>query len=163
MAEGFDKIYGAKERQDGLTKIGRNKWEARFGYGEDESGNGYNYVQQFKGRKPTLAELKTEILALVDANTDERILQGYSYDGKLVWLSSENQFNYKAAYDLAVQTDGASLPFKIKVGSSSAPSYISFSDVATFREFYVAALSHIQQCLEEGWTEKDGIEWEKYE
>ena len=27
-----------------------------------------------------------------------------------IWLSSENQFNYKVAYDLALQTNGANLP-----------------------------------------------------
>lgn len=159
----FDKIFGAKERQDGLTKIGRGKYEARFGYGEDAAGNGFNYVEQFKGRKPSVEELKAEILALVDRNTDERILSGFTYEGKLVWLSTENQFNYKAAYDLAVQTEGKSLPVKVKVGTTEEPAYITFEDVDTFGKFYLGALSFIQKCLNEGWEEKDGIDWSAYE
>ena len=38
-----------------------------------------------------------------------------------VWLSSENQFNYKAAYDLAVQTGGATLPVTFKFGTDEVP------------------------------------------
>lgn len=150
----FDKIFGANKRQDGLTKIGRKKYEARFGYGEDEAGNGYNYVEQFKGRKPSVEELKTEILGLVDKNTDERILSGYEYNGKQVWLSSENQFNYKATYDLAVQTDGKSLPCKIKVGTTEEPEYITFETVEEFGKFFTGAMDFIQKCLQEGWTER---------
>lgn len=159
----FDKIFGANKRQDGLTKIGRSKYEARFGYGEDAAGNGYNYVEQFKGRKPSVEELKTEILGLVDKNTDDRILSGYEYNGKQVWLSSENQFNYKAAYDLAVQTDGKSLPCKIKVGTTEAPEYITFETVDEFGKFFTGAMDFIQKCLQEGWTEKDNIDWSAYE
>ena len=40
----FDKIFGATERQDGLYKIGRSKYDARFGFGKDEkTGAGYDY------------------------------------------------------------------------------------------------------------------------
>ena len=159
----FDKIFGANKRQDGLTKIGRKKYEARFGYGEDEAGNGYNYVEQFKGRKPSVEELKAEILDLVDKNTDERIISGYSYNGKLVWLSSENQFNYKAAYDLAVQTGGASLPVTLKLGTLEVPEYVTFEDIETFSAFYIGAIKFIQKALEEGWNEKDKVDWTKFE
>ena len=37
---------------------------------------------------------------------DEKIVSGFVWRDMQVWLSSENQFNYKAAYDLAVQTKG---------------------------------------------------------
>lgn len=162
MQDVFDKIYGATARQDGLTKIGRKKYEARFGYGEDAQG-GYNYVRVYHERRPSLEELKKEILALVDGNTDERILAGYAYDGKLVWLSTENQFNYKAAYDLAVQTGGKSLPVTVKVGTTEEPDYVTFESVDEFGRFYLGALRYIQECLQAGWTEKDTIDWSAYE
>jgi hypothetical protein len=38
-----------------------------------------------------------------------------------VWLSTENQFNYKAAFDLATQTGGKSLPVTFKFGSTNNP------------------------------------------
>lgn len=159
----FDKIFGATERQDGLYKIGRSKYEARFGFGKDEkTGVGYDYRKQYK-YKPEVDELKDEILELVNDEVDKTILSGYEYDGKMVWLSTENQFNYKAAYDLAVQTGGASLPVTLKLGTLEEPEYVTFEDVETFSAFYIGAIKFIQKVLEEGWNEKDKVDWTKFE
>lgn len=159
----FDKIFGATERQDGLYKIGRSKYEARFGFGKDEkTGVGYDYRKQYK-YKPEVDELKDEIFELVNEEVDKTILSGYEYDGKMVWLSTENQFNYKAAYDLAVQTGGASLPVTLKLGTLEEPEYVTFEDVETFSAFYIGAIKFIQKVLEEGWNEKDKVDWTKFE
>lgn len=159
----FDKIFGATERQDGLYKIGRSKYEARFGFGKDENtGVGYDYRKQYK-YKPEVDELKDEIFELVNEEVDKTILSGYEYDGKMVWLSTENQFNYKAAYDLAVQTGGASLPVTLKLGTLEEPEYVTFEDVETFSAFYIGAIKFIQKVLEEGWNEKDKVDWTKFE
>lgn len=159
----FDKIFGATERQDGLYKIGRSKYEARFGIGKDEkTGVGYDYRKQYK-YKPEVDELKDEIFELVNEEVDKTILSGYEYDGKMVWLSTENQFNYKAAYDLAVQTGGASLPVTLKLGTLEKPEYVTFEDVETFSAFYIGAIKFIQKVLEEGWNEKDKVDWTKFE
>ncbi len=159
----FDKIFGATERQDGLYKIGRSKYEARFGFGKDEkTGVGYDYRKQYK-YKPEVDELKDEIFELVNEEVDKTILSGYEYDGKMVWLSTENQFNYKAAYDLAVQTGGASLPVTLKLGTLEKPEYVTFEDVETFSAFYIGAIKFIQKVLEEGWNEKDKVDWTKFE
>lgn len=159
----FDKIFGATERQDGLYKIGRSKYEARFGFGKEEkTGVGYDYRKQYK-YKPEVDELKDEIFELVNEEVDKTILSGYEYDGKMVWLSTENQFNYKAAYDLAVQTGGASLPVTLKLGTLEEPEYVTFEDVETFSAFYIGAIKFIQKVLEEGWNEKDKVDWTKFE
>ena len=159
----FDKIFGATERQDGLYKIGRSKYEARFGFGKDEkTGVGYDYRKQYK-YKPEVDELKDEIFELVNEEVDKTILSGYEYDGKMVWLSTENQFNYKAAYDLAVQTGGASLPVTLKLGTLEVPEYVTFEDIETFSAFYIGAIKFIQKVLEEGWNEKDKVDWTKFE
>lgn len=159
----FDKIFGATERQDGLYKIGRSKYEVRFGFGKDEkTGVGYDYRKQYK-YKPEVDELKDEIFELVNKEVDKTILSGYEYDGKMVWLSTENQFNYKAAYDLAVQTGGASLPVTLKLGTLEEPEYVTFEDVETFSAFYIGAIKFIQKVLEEGWNEKDKVDWTKFE
>ena len=159
----FDKIFGATERQDGLYKIGRSKYEARFGFGKDEkTGVGYDYRKQYK-YKPEVDELKDEIFELVNEEVDKTILSGYEYDGKMVWLSTENQFNYKAAYDLAVQTGGASLPVTLKLGTLEEPEYVTFEDIETFSAFYIGAIKFIQKVLEEGWNEKDKVDWTKFE
>lgn len=156
----FEKVYGAKERQDGLYKIGRNKYEARFGYGTDGD-NGYNYRKQYR-YKPTLEELKDEIIAIINNAVDLKILSGYRYNDKQVWLSMENQFNYKAAFDLVVQTKGKTLPVKLKLGTIDNAEYEVFETLEEFMAFYSGAMAFVQKCLQEGWEEKDSINWEKF-
>jgi hypothetical protein len=77
-------------------------------------------------------------------------------------LTQENQFNYKAAYDFAIQTNGNSLPFTVKYGDVSEPSYYEFSTLEEFSDFYTACLRHINECIINGWRQKDSIDWSKY-
>ena len=91
------------------------------------------------------------------------ILSGLQYDGQMVWLSAENQANYKAAYDLAVQTQGESLPYKVKLGSEDAPVYKVFNSLQDFKAFFLAIQKHIQDTISEGWKKKDSIDWSQYQ
>jgi hypothetical protein len=66
-----------------------------------------------------------------------------------VWLSSENQFNYKAAYDLAVQTGGATLPVTFKFGTDEVPQYREFVTLEELTDFYTKAMFRTR-CLTAG-------------
>jgi hypothetical protein len=79
-----------------------------------------------------------------------------------IWLSTENQFNYKAAYDLAVQTNGANLPIVFKFGDDNETVYHEFNDLNEMSEFYMASIAYIQNTLAEGWQKKDSIDWTFY-
>lgn len=152
----MEKIYGATERQDGLYSIGRNKWELFYGFVKDNPGDetGYNWRQKFR-YKPSVEEIRTIIKETINKETDRRILEGFVWKDMPVWLSSENQFNYKAAYDLAVQTGGATLPVRFKFGTDEAPVYYTFESIEDFSNFYTLAMVHINTVLNEGWAEKD--------
>lgn len=113
--------------------------------------------------KPSLAEIKSVINNFYNEQTDANILSGLQYDGQMVWLSAENQANYKAAYDLAVQTQGESLPYKVKLGSEDAPVYKEFNSLQDFKAFYLAIQKHIQETISEGWKKKDSIDWSQYQ
>lgn len=152
----MEKIYGATERQDGLYRIGRSKWELIYGFGKDnpDDESGYNWRQKFK-QKPSLADIRAIIKETINNETDRKILEGFVWKGMPVWLSTENQFNYKAAYDLAVQTSGATLPVRFKFGTDEAPVYYTFESIEDFSNFYTLAMVHINTVLNEGWAEKD--------
>lgn len=152
----MEKIYGAKERQDGLYSIGRNKWELFYGFGKDnpDDESGYNWRQKFK-QKPSLADIRAIIKETINNETDHKIIEGFVWKGMPVWLSTENQFNYKAAYDLAVQTNGATLPVRFKFGTDAVPVYYNFESLEDFADFYTQAMVHINTVLNEGWAEKD--------
>lgn len=161
MATEFFKCFGAEKRQDKIVRLGENNYLLIFGYGMEE-GQGYN-MRKYYDHKPTQAELKADIDALVNAQIDKSILSGFSWNGKNVWLSTENQMNFKAAYDLAIQTDGATLPVKFKLGEETdgTPIYHTFSVLSEFTDFYTKAVTHVVGCLNEGWTEKDGVNYEQ--
>ena len=129
----MEKRYGATERHDRLMKIGRNKWELIYGYGTDGV-SGWTYRERFT-RKPTQDEIKEIIIAQINRNVEEKILCGLVWKDMPIWLSTENQFNYKAAYDLAVQTGGQSLPVKFKFGTDEQPVYHTFTTLEELQEF----------------------------
>ena len=151
------KNYGITERNDifiGYTIGGLLK----FGYGEEEIDgmiHKYNYVHEFL-KTPTKSEVLDLLINHINKLTDEKILSGFVWNGVNVWLSTENQFNFKAAYDVAVQTNGASLPIKFKLGEiDNVPQYYTFEDMATFTDFYTKAIAFIMNALNDGWIEKD--------
>ena len=152
----MEKRYGATERHDRLMKIGRNKWELIYGYGTDGV-SGWTYRERFT-RKPTQDEIKEIIIAQINLNVEEKILCGLVWKDMPIWLSTENQFNYKAAYDLAVQTGGQSLPVKFKFGTDEQPVYHTFTTLDDLQEFYMTSLAFVQQVLDEGWQEKDNLD-----
>ena len=78
----------------------KGKWRVRWDVRKHEDGSA-DYMEQEFGHRPTLEEMKGLILAWYNAKVDEAILSGFTYEDMPVWLSAENQFNYKSAYDLA--------------------------------------------------------------
>lgn len=156
----MEKRYGATERDDRLMQIGRQKWELIYGYGTDGTMS-WNWRQRYT-RKPTMEEIRSTVTEQINRNVDEKILCGMTYEGKQVWLSTENQLNYKAAHDLAVQTDGKTLPVTFKFGTEENPQYHTFETVEELESFHVAMVKHIQTALAEGWAEKDNMDWNKF-
>jgi len=78
-----------------------------------------------------------------------------------VWLSMENQFNYKAACDMAAQTEGKELP-TFKFGTTEEPVYYTFKNIAEMKEFCTAMVTYTNKTISDGWAEKDSIDWEVY-
>ena len=125
---------------------------------------GYNYRLTLDHR-PGVHEVRQIILDQINANTDEKILSGFVWNDVRVWLSQENQTNFKAAYDLNVQSGGKMLPIKFKLGEDAEgnPVYHTFEDMEDFTNFYVSAVAYINECLNAGWSEKDGLDMSPYE
>lgn len=134
----------------------------RWDFQTDE--NGEVTFQEVKfPYKPTLEIIKEIILKVENLKVDSKILEGFEWNGMNVWLSSENQFNYKAAYDIAIQTGGMNLPLIFKFGSTENPEYYEFKTIEDLSGFYMGAMKYINDTLAEGWEKKDSIDWSKIE
>ena len=140
----------------------RDKWRVRWDITPDGDGNA-SYMEAELEHRPTVNKIRTLICGWINDQTTEKIRTGFEYGGHPVWLSMENQANYKAAHDLAVQTGGKSLPVTFKFGTDEEPVYKTFETVEDLTDFYTKALGQVQECLEEGWRNKDSIDWSLYE
>lgn len=147
-----------------------NKWRVRWDISQVEVTDEHHisdtprieyryYEAEFVNTKPTLDEIKELVYSQINKSTDEAIISGFIWNGMGVWLSTENQFNYKAAYDLAVQTQGGSLPIKFKFGGVYDPVYYEFTDIAEFTDFYSKAMTYVNATLSDGWDKKDNFDW----
>lgn len=139
----------------------KQKWRIRWDVQEKEDGSA-DYMEAEFLEQPSLDVIKSVVLDWYNGLINESILTGFVYEDMPVWLSSENQFNYKAAHDLAVQTSGATLPVTFKFGTDEHPQYREFTTLEELTDFYTKAMLHVQNTLADGWTKKDTFDLEKY-
>ena len=138
------------------------RWNVKSKSNSDNS-DAVTFLEQEFDHQPTLEEIKTVVSDWYNDQIDNSILSGFTYDGASVWLSLENQFNYKAAYDLAIQNNGATLPVTFKFGTTETPVYVIFDTLDKIRDFYTKSISYVNTTLFNGWSEKDKIDWSAYE
>ena len=162
-------------KQEDFSYIRDERTRVVIGYEPKELDNGlweWYEVYLYKKQHTTIdfELVKKAILDDINAQTDEKIISGMVWtpigggNPIPVWLSTENQFNFKSAYDLAVQTNGATLPVTFKMGEDieGNPMYHTFETMEDANDFYLKAVAHINQCLNEGWQRKDTIDWNNY-
>lgn len=138
----------------------QQKWVIRWDM-KPES-DGVSYYEERINYKPTFEDIQNIVLNGMNKEIDRNILEGFVWKNMAIWLSTENQFNYKAAYDLAVQTNGMNLPITFKFGTTQEPIYYTFENVQDLSDFYISAMSYINTRLSEGWVKKDSVDWSIY-
>ena len=72
-----------------------------------------------------------------------------------MWLSEENQLNFSTAI----------APVNLKIGEQAdgTPVYHDFETAKQLANFWKDCLAWKQQCLTDGWAEKDSIDWSQYQ
>ena len=93
-----------------VQPLGNGEWAVRWDFKPklDINGkeNGVNwYEEEILLHIPQLDEIKEMITSWQNKQVDGAILQGCRWNGMPVWLSMENQFNYKSVFDLAAMTE----------------------------------------------------------
>lgn len=139
----------------------KGKWRVRWDVQEREDGTS-SYMEEEFNHKPTDEEIRNIVILWYNKEVETAILEGFVYKGFSVWLSAENQYNYKAAHDLAVQTNGRNLPVTFKFGSDEHPQYYTFKETEELTDFYIQVVRHIQSKLAEGWEKKDNFNLDLY-
>lgn len=123
------------------------------------------YIAKKQVNQLSLQDVKDAIIKDIDDRTDAKILNGYQFtpDGAeesiTVWLSKESQTNFSEAQRLQI----IPVKFKLNETEDKQPIYHTFETVEELNRFYLGGVQYINQCLNEGWAEKDGIDWAPYE
>lgn len=141
----------------------KDKWRVRWDIRVDEDSNSSEYMEEDFDHKPTREEVKQLIVGWYNSKADMDILSGFRWNDIPVWLSTENQFNYKAAFDAALASNGKTLPVKFKFGTDEEPVYREFSDIDELSDFYYKSMAHVQGVLVSVWAAKDGVDYSVYE
>lgn len=172
----MNKVHGKKSefapiREDASRVI------VSYGFAAiDEETATWNEIYFYKKQISQLsfADIKKAILADIDADTDEKILNGYEWtilhgddEGKAVkvWLSKENQNNFKAKHDAAKEyPDLVTFPMKYKVSEDENEKaiYEVFESFEELARFFVGGLGYIETCYQAGWAIKDSIDFSVY-
>ncbi len=155
----MEKIYGTTQRQDGLQRIGKSKWQLYYGFYEAD-GSTYEYRHTFT-HKPSLEEIKELVRDAIDAETKDKIVNQFEYDGIKVWLTDEKQRNYASIEN----NEDIAYPLTLKLNeeADATPIYHTFQTREEFVKFSKAAFAYILKTISDGWKEKDSVDWSVFE
>lgn len=169
----MNKVFGKKTDFAPIAEDG-SRVIISYGFQEVDEENAtwfeiYFYKKQTS--QVSLADVKSAIIADIDARTDEKILCGFKYednDGieRNVWLSAENQRNYSEAQRLADKAGAKNYEpatFKIGEDENGKSCYKTFETLNDLNNFYFAVFAYIKEVLAAGWAEKDTIDFGPYE
>lgn len=103
----------------------------------------------------TFDVVKQAILADINERVKSAIVSGFVWEGLPVWLSEENQLNF---------TQGV-VPVTFKIGEQEdgTPIYHDFDTAEDLKAFNDACIAWKQQCLTNGYAEKDSVDWTPYQ
>lgn len=168
-----------------VQALGEGEWAVRWDFKPklDEQGEetGVNwYEEEIFFHIPEMDEIKEAVTNWQNRQTDAAILQGFRWQDMMVWLSMENQFNYKSVFDLATMTGQAIAAWDVEHpdlagqefvyrdvttegGTDDEPQYHEFTTLEELTEFYTSCMSYIQGCYQSGWQKKDNFDYVPYE
>lgn len=148
------KIYGSSKRQDGLYKIGRNKWELIYGFGKDhESDNsGWNWRQRFT-RRPSLDEIKEAIIEAIKHESDYQLRYGMKWNGLTVEYTEERKSDLTGII-VGLQGGFMQLPIEINLGSTAdgTPQTFNFTTPEQIGEVAAGIAAHKAAVCKAEWT-----------
>lgn len=103
------------------------------------------YIPQIK--KLSLKEQIQKSDKEINAKTDQKILNDFTYLGEEFYLTQENQINFCNMY---IAREALEYPQTIKTKAG----FMQLNNETQVEEFYLSGIKFVKDCLEEGWTEK---------
>lgn len=118
----------------------------------DEVIKRYGYEDYVPSKQP-LEILIQKSNNQINEETDEKILNNFTWSGEEFYLTMENQINFS---NMFIAKDFLTFPQQVKTKSG----FITLNSKEELTEFYLAGVNFIRECLEEGWNKKSSTEKE---
>lgn len=161
----MDKVYGSPKRQDGLYKVGRNKYELIYGFGKDNENDetGWNYRLRFN-HLPSLEEIKSTIIATVEREYADKLRYDLEWNGLRVEYTEERKSDLTGLI-VALQGSLIQLPITLNLGTAQngAPVFHEFTTAEELASVAVALSNHKISVCEQEWNEKYSIDWSVFD
>ena len=129
-------------------------------YGQKKlSGDLYEWMEVYLPKKQmpqlTFDVVKQAIMSDINDKVRTAIISGFVWNDKPVWFSEENQLNFSQAV----------VPVTLKIGEEEdgTPIYHQFNTAEDLKDFSDACNAWKQQCLTNGYAEKDSMDWAPYQ
>lgn len=150
----MEKVYGSPRRQDGLYKVGRNKWEIIYGFGKDDESSdiGWNWRQRFTHR-PTLDEIKAAIIDAIKQESEYQLRYGLKWNGLTIEYTEERKSDLTGII-VGLQGGFLQLPIELNLGSSAdgTPSVFTFTSPEQIGEVAASIAAHKVIVSKAEWT-----------
>jgi len=122
----------------------------------------YKWMYFISDLKPTLESIRNEIESYINNETKKAISERFTWNGMSIFLSMENQIDYKLLYDVTVMQDGANLPAKLRFKVDGEYIYYEIETIDEFKDFMIAMNNHIRTALNSGYAKKESIDYNEY-
>lgn len=119
----------------------------------------YLFNKEYKG-KPTQETVSDDVLSELNSECEKEIREGFRYNEYSVWLSLENQQNYKMLYDYL--NNCGTEQTKVKLYDAQGNGVYMEFDVKEYQPFYFAIIEYINATLSKYWDIKDNIVLQEY-
>lgn len=130
----------------------------------------YSYRTHLFDHQPTHEEVCDLLYGAINDACDEAILRGGKYTTLEetprtcpLYLNQQNQFNWKAIYDMAKHSGGANLPAILKLGITDEDAY--YYTITTMRQlehFILSVFKYIETTLASCWSAKQSLDLTPY-
>lgn len=150
----MEKRYGASCPQNGLEKIGTNRWAVFYGFGKDseDADTGYNWYQTYNHR-PTLDEIKADIIDAIKQESEYKLRYGLTWNGLTVEYTEERKSDLTGII-VGLQGGFMQFPIEINLGSSAdgTPSVFTFTSPEQIGEVAAGIAAHKAAVSKAEWT-----------
>jgi hypothetical protein len=125
-------------------------------------GDNYQWNYKIFNSKPSINVIKDTINSSINQNTKQYIENNFKWNGMSIYLSIENQIDYKLLLDTTILLEGTNLPEEVKFKVNGENIYYSFETIDDMKDFIIAMNNHIRRYIAEGNKAKDEVNYDEY-